>query len=73
MARKYVYRAWIYIHKSFSDEPGFDRYGSETFKTQREALLDAANIIREVKDDPAVEWRNDIETYGTIREETNRV
>lgn len=54
------YRAWIRL------KSGVDRFGSGVFKTRREALFDAAKIIREVKDDPNVEWRNEIETYGSV-------
>lgn len=59
------YRAWLRIRG------GTDRFGSHLFKTRREALKDAAAIIREVKDDPAVEWRHEIETYGTVRDVQN--
>ncbi len=56
------YRAWIKI------KGGVDRYGSETFRTRREALRDAAKIIEEVKNNPTVAWRGEIETYGTVIE-----
>lgn len=61
--RRYLYRAWIRIRG------GVDRYGSELFRTRREALLDAARIIDEVRADPAIQWRNEIETYGSVQDD----
>jgi len=57
------YRAWIRIRG------GFDKYGSDLFATRREVLTDAVKIIREVKADPDCEWRNEIETYGSARDD----
>jgi hypothetical protein len=54
------YRAWISI------KGGVDRYGSEVFGTRREALMDAAKIIREILNDPTVQWRGEIKTYGSV-------
>jgi hypothetical protein len=58
------YRAWLKI------KGGVDRYGSDTFATQREALRDACTIIEEVRQPGSgVEWAWEIETYGSVREE----
>lgn len=59
---KPIYRAYIQIKGDVI------RYGGDTFPTRREALLDAARIIQEVKDDPAVEWRDEIQNYGSVRD-----
>ena len=65
------YRAWLKVRGGFDPSGFFDRYGSQVFKTRREALVDAAKIIREVKNDPDVTWRHDIETYGSVRDLAN--
>ena len=57
-----MYRAYIEI------KGGITKLGSDCFKTRKEALLDAARIIREIKAEPRCEWRNDIVTYGTCKD-----
>lgn len=59
---KPMYRAYLKIKGDVV------RYGADTFRTRRAALRDAACIIEEVKNDVSVEWRNEIETYGTVRD-----
>jgi hypothetical protein len=63
---KYVHRAWLKVRNGQGGY--FDRFGHDTFPTSRAAMVDAVKLINEVKADSAVEWRNDIETYGSARE-----
>jgi hypothetical protein len=41
------------------------RMCGDCWPTRKEALLDAANLIRDAKKSDTCEWRNSIRTYGT--------
>lgn len=61
-----------------SEKPGYRGYielkngqrrlCADSWTTRERALLDAANTIRDIKASPACEWRDDIHTYGTVRD-----
>jgi len=59
---KPTYRGYIELKN------GLVKYGPDCFDTRREALLDAARIVREIQAEPRCEWRNDIRTYGSVRD-----
>lgn len=62
MKAKYQYRGYIEINNG-----GF-RYCADAHKTSGEAIMDAAKLIDQIKQDVACEWRKDIRTYGAERE-----